>query len=433
MRTTQLIGTSEALIEAQRCLACYDAPCSQACPAQVNIPGFIRRLGENNLVGAGELLYASCPLAATCGLACPTSDLCEGACTLSKMGQTPVRIGSLQTYVASQYMQSEMIGALDSPSKVAVIGGGPSGLGCAVHLRRLGHEVDIFDRGVLLGGLVDRVIPHHRLPNEVIDFDLARIKDGGVSVHLEQDIDQQRVQELLNTFDAVFVGTGLSDSRTLTAPGVESEDVHSALLYLDRARQSEKGSADAPDLGKQVVVIGGGNVALDAAVMAKKLGADRVIVLYRRTKDQMPGWETEYIEAATLGVEFRWLSVVQEIKSQQGKLQSVLVQTMKLAAPGADGRRKVEPDPDTLAYELRCDSVVLALGQVIDPALPEHMGLTLSGNGTVPVDDVTYQTENPKVFSAGEVVSGGATVVYSMSQGMAAGRAMHAWLQGEKV
>ena len=166
MRTTQLIGYSEALIEAQRCLGCYDPPCTQACPANVNIPGFIRRLAEDNLAGAGELLYSSCPLATTCGLACPTLDLCEGACTLSKMGQTAVRIGSLQTYVASHYLQPEHIGLLHRPSKVAIIGGGPSGLGCAVQLRRLGHDVAIFDRGALLGGLVDRVIPHHRLPHE---------------------------------------------------------------------------------------------------------------------------------------------------------------------------------------------------------------------------------------------------------------------------
>jgi dihydropyrimidine dehydrogenase (NAD+) subunit PreT len=433
MRTTQLIGYSEALIEAQRCLGCYEPPCSQACPANVNIPGFIRRLAEENLAGAGELLYSSCPLATTCGLACPTLDLCEGACTLIKMGQTAVRIGSLQTYVASQYLQPEEIGLLPSPSKIAVIGGGPSGLGCAVQLRRLGHEVEIFDRGTLLGGLVDRVIPHHRLPHELIDFDLDRIINSGVAINLVQDIDQQRIQEMLDAYDAIFVGTGLSNSRTLNVPGVECEGVHSALHYLDSARQSEKGNLAAPDLGKQVIVVGGGNVALDAAVMAMKLGAKRVIVLYRRTKEEMPGWESEYIEAATLGVEFRWLSVVQEIASLEGKLQSVFVETMKLTDTGVDGRRKVVPDTETPAYELKCDSVVLALGQVIDPALLTHLDLAITGEGTVMIDKATYQTKNPRVFSAGEVVSGGATVVYSMNQGMAAGRAMHAWLQGEKV
>jgi dihydropyrimidine dehydrogenase (NAD+) subunit PreT len=432
MRTTQLIGFSEALIEAQRCLGCFDAPCSQACPAKVNIPGFIRRLAEDNLAGAGDLLYSSCPLAATCGLACPTLDLCEGACTLSKMGQTPVRIGSLQTYVASQYIQPEVVGVLDNPSKVAVIGGGPSGLGCAVQMRRFGHVVEIFDRGVLLGGLVDRVIPHHRLPHELIDFDLGRILDSGIYVHLDQEINEASVAELLESYDTVFVGTGLSNTRALTVPGIDSDDVHSALDYLDVARQSEKGKVSAPDLGNQVIVIGGGNVALDAAVMAKKLGADRVIVLYRRTKEEMPGWESEYIEAATLGVEFRWLSVIEEIKTERGRIKSVIVGTQKLTDAAADGRRAVVPDPDTPTYVLNCDSVVLALGQVIDPALLEHMELDISG-GALTVDAVTYQTDNPRVFSAGEVVSGGATVVFSMSQGMSAARAMHGWLQGERV
>ena len=432
MRTTKLIGDSEALIEAQRCLGCYDPPCAQACPANVNIPGFIRRLADENMVGAGELLYSSCPLAATCGLACPTLDLCEGACTLNKMGQTAVRIGSLQAYVASQYEQPEVIGRLDKPARIAVIGGGPSGLGCAVQLRRFGHEVEIFEGGAQLGGLVDRVIPHHRLPHNVIDFDLERITNSGVVIHLGQEVDKLRLQDMLDAYDAVFLGIGLSNTRLLTSPGVESEHVYSALGYLDHARQSEKGKGDAPDLGKQVIVVGGGNVALDAAVMAKKLGAERVIVLYRRTKNEMPGWESEYIEAATLGVEFRWLSVIQEIKANVGQVQSVIVQTQKLADPGADGRRKVAPDTGTPTYELSCDSVVLALGQVIDPALLEHLGLAIS-EGTVSVDNATYQTDNPQVFSGGEVVSGGATVVYSMSQGMAAARAMHAWLQGDKV
>ena len=433
MRTTHLIGYSEAMIEAQRCLGCYDAPCSLACPAHVNVPGFIHRLAEENLAGAGELLFSSCPLATTCGLACPTLDLCEGACTLSKMGQTPVRIGSLQTFVASQYTQLDDREELDGPSRVAVIGGGPSGLGCAAQLRRLGYEVHLYDRAALLGGLVDRVIPHHRLPREVVDFDLTRIRQSGVVLHLGQNVDQSAVRELLDSSDAIFVGTGLSNTRTLTVPGVESEGVISALDYLDRARQSEKREAGVPSLGQQVVVVGGGNVALDAAVMAKKLGAERVIVLYRRTKDEMPGWESEYIEAATLGVEFRWLSVVQEINSLHGKLQSVAVQSMKLSNPGADGRRKVVPDTQVPAYVLRCDSVVLALGQIIDPVLLDHLGLSLSEQGTVPVNEATYQTENPRLFCAGEAVSGGATIVYSMSQGMAAGRAMHAWLQGEKV
>ena len=201
-----------------------------------------------------------------------------------------------------------------------------------------------------------------------------------------------------------------------------------ALDYLDRARSYEEGNIDLPQLGKRVVVIGGGNVALDAAVIAKRLGSEQVIVLYRRSKDEMPGWESEYLEATALGVEFRWLSAVNSVNVKMGKLQSVNVQRMKFAQTQEDSRRWVEPDVDYPDYELPCDSLIYALGQTLDASIAEHLGIETPDKNGIQVDISTYRTNNPKVFAAGEAVSGGATIVFSMSQGMAAGRSIGKWL-----
>lgn len=432
MRTTELINRSQAILEAQRCLGCHDAPCMQACPAKVAVPLFIRRFREGNLEGAGEALYDACPLAATCGLACPTMVLCEGACVLRAAKQNPVRIGALQAHIAGQYFRSEPGAADANPGRIAVVGGGPAGIGCAVSLRRLGHAVDVFDRQEFLGGLVDRVIPPHRLPGEVVAWDLSRLAKSGIHFKLGQDIDPQRFAQLQTEYNAVFVGVGLSAAETLAVPCMQLQGVVAALDYLEQARRYTRNEADPPDLGDCVVVIGGGNVALDAAVTAKRLSAGRVIVLYRRSMTEMPGWETEYLEAASLGVEFRWLSTVERILGTDGKVSAVMVVPMRFTATEKGGRRWVESDPDAQPYALLCDAVLVALGQKLEREFAQAAGLTVNGNGVIETDEHTFRTSLPKVFSAGESASGGATIVYCLSRGMAAGRAIDRWLKEEK-
>jgi len=422
------MNRSEALIEAERCLGCYDAPCTNACPASVDVPGFIVRLREHNFEGAGRLVYDSCPFGATCGLACPTTVLCEGACTLIHMGQTPIRIGSLQTYVSMQYGVPEAIGRGEAPARIAVIGGGPSGLGCAIQLGRLGHIVHVFEHSDSLTGLVDRVIPAHRLPHYVIEADLSRLEGSGTEFHLGLRVDPQAARALVNEYDAVFIGVGMAGRRSLPIPGTEASGVFLALDFLDEARRHALGKAGRPDVGHCVVVVGGGNMALDAAIVSRRLGAGRVIVLYRRSKDEMPAWETEYLEAASLGVEFRWLSEVTRIITDRGKAAGVQVGAMRFVDHKANGRRWVEPDPSVATYEVRCDSVILALGQTVDQALPAGLGLAVTDAGTIAVDPETFRTGNKKVFAAGEAVSGGSAIVHAMSQGMAAARAIHCWL-----
>lgn len=427
-----LVDRSQALFEARRCLHCYEAPCSQACPTHIDVSRFIRRLGEENFEGSYQILVDSNPFPAICGLICPTSDLCEGACVLHRLGQSPIRIGALQYFVASNFQQPEMIEELRSPGQVAIIGGGPSGLSCAVALRRFGHIVHLFERASTLGGLIDQVIPSFRLPHQVVNQELGHLGQLGIDFHLGKEINGQGAGRLLQEYDALFLGIGLSRYITLSIPGVELPGVMSALDFLRQARLFTRGEVPRPALGQCVVVLGGGNVAFDAAMVVKRLGAGRVIVLYRRTMEEMPAWRSEYLEASSLGVEFRWLSTVKAIRGREGRVQAVEVQPMRLTSVQTDGRRGVEPDPRASSYELLCDGVFLALGQALDEALARALGLSTTAAGMIFVNPATFQTDQPQIFAGGDAVNGGATVVHAIAQGMVAGRAIHHWLANQR-
>lgn len=426
------MNAAQALVEARRCLFCFEAPCSQACPVRIDIPGFIKRMAEENLAGSCQLLVDANPLAAVCGLVCPTEDLCEGACVLSGLGQQPIRIGALQHFVAMHGDAPERAAEHPSGARVAVIGGGPSGIGCAVALRRLGHQVDLYERGQVLGGLASQVIPAPRLPQEVVDRDLSRLQRIGIAFRLKEDITPTLVNKLVDQYDACFLGIGLRSSTGLALSGLDRSGVVSALDFLEDARRYMRDEAAKPAVGENVVVIGGGNVAVDAAVMAKHLGAERVIVLYRRTLEEMPAWRHAYLEAASQGVEFRWLSTVAALRGEGEALGLLEVQPMRRTAPQADGRRGVEPDPEAPTYELRCDMLLLALGQALQRELADALGLPVAADAVIAVGPDTFQTAHPKVFAAGDAVSGGSTVVASLAQGMSAGRAIHGWLSGQK-
>lgn len=422
-----IMNEGHALMSAARCLGCHDAPCSCACPAGVDVPGFIRRFQDGNLQGAGELVYQNCPLGATCGLACPTARLCEGACVLHHAGQPPVPIGALQAFVCLHYRKVELAGSVQRPYRVAVIGSGPAGLGCAVTLRRHGHRVDLFDRRDRLAGLVDQVIPAHRLPASVVAHDLKYLAALKMNFLPGNDIDPQSFNRIRSEYDAVFLGTGMASLQTAEIPGMTTVGVVDALDFLEQARVGKT----TLEPQHSIIVVGGGNVALDAAVVAKRSGAGEVIVLYRRTRDEMPGWDSEYLEAARLGVEFRWLSTLAAIEQIDGKVGSVKVQKMHFVDEIRGGRRWVEADPAQAISSLQCGMVILALGQAVDRDWLKELGLQLTPEGYPTSDAGTGQTSLPMVFAGGELASGGSTIVDSLHQGMLAGERLHALLGGE--
>lgn len=429
LRTTTNFGFSQALVEAQRCLSCYQAPCTQACPAGVDVPGFIRRFREDNLRGASEIIYESCPLGCTCGTSCPTSVLCEGACVLAQLGQTPIRIGSLQAFITASSPMEEPH-QNESQKKVAIIGAGPAGIGCAVQLNRLGIQADIFERENQPGGMVTRVIPAHRLPAQPMETDLKRLQNCGIHFIYNQDINTDKLHQLQKDYDAIFAGVGLAGENQPNLPGTQSSGVYSALDFLQKARLATLGDGTPPQLGKRVLVVGGGNVALDAAVVAKHLGAEQVLVIYRRSKDEMPGWESEYLEACSLGVEFHWLSVIDEILTGQGHLHAVKIGQMRFVSSHMGGRRWVERDPAIAPYTLPCDTLIFALGQTLEEGIQKLLGL--EGDSTLlPLLEESFQTPIPGLFAAGEAVSGGSTIVACMSAGMAAAREIAQFLHSQ--
>jgi NADPH-dependent glutamate synthase beta subunit-like oxidoreductase len=299
-----------------------------------------------------------------------------------------------------------------------------------VQLNRLGIQADIFERNDHPGGMATRVIPAHRLPAEPMQTDLMRLQNSGIRFHFNQDINAEKFNQLGNDYDAIFAGVGLAGENQPHLAGTHSAGVYAALEFLQQARLTTLADGTPPQIGNRVLVVGGGNVALDAAVVAKRLGADQVLVIYRRSKDEMPGWESEYLEACSLGVEFRWLSVIDEIMTDQDQLQAVKIGQMRFVSSSMGGRRWVERDPEIAPYTLPCDTLIFALGQTLEEGIQDVLGLQ-KDSALLPIKEGSFQTPIPGLFAAGEAVSGGSTIVACMSAGMSAAREIAQFLQSQ--
>ncbi len=428
-----------AMEEAQRCLQCEKPLCVAGCPVEIDIPAFIDLVRLGDFTGAIAKIKESNTLPAICGRVCPQEDQCEVVCVLSKK-YTPVAIGRLERYVADLERESGEVAmpecAPPTGHKVAIIGSGPAGLTCAADLSRLGHHVTIFEALHKTGGVLVYGIPEFRLPKAIVEAEVENLKRMGVEIRTGFVVGKTAtVDELLGEqgYDAVFFGTGAGLPSFMGIPGENLIGVLSANEFLTRVNLMKAYNFPENDTpvrtGRRVAVIGSGNVAMDCLRCAKRLGAEQVICVYRRTRAESPARAEELERAEEEFIDFRWLSAPLEIYGNgDGFVTGMRIQRMELGEPDASGRRRPVPVPGS-EYDIEVDTVVVAIGQSPNPlATRATPGLQLNKHGCIVVDEKTLMSSIPGVFAGGDVVTGAATVILAMGAGKQAARGIHDWL-----
>ena len=437
-------GYSEetARIEASRCLQCKAAPCCKGCPVEVKIPEFIKKIKEGDFAEAGRILLRDNALPAVCGRVCPQEDQCEMYCVLGKKGE-PVAVGRLERF-AADYARDHGVEQKAEPvestgRKVAVVGAGPAGLTCAGDLVRMGHDVTIFEAFHKAGGVLVYGIPEFRLPKAIVQAEVDNLKKLGVKIQLNAVIGKLDTKdELLEEegFDAVFIGTGAGLPNFMGVPGENLSGVYSANEYLTRAnlmKAYEWPRYDTPIVrSRKTAVIGGGNVAMDSARTAKRLGAEHVYLVYRRAREQMPARDEEIHHAEEEGIDFRLLnSPVEILGDEEGHVRGMRCIRMELGEPDESGRHRPIPIEGS-EFEIEVDTVIVAIGNTPNPLIPSTTpDLKTGWKGTIKADAETGRTSKKRVFAGGDIVTGAATVIEAMGAGKRAARAINRMLMGE--
>lgn len=431
----QGLTPEQAICESHRCLNCKTPTCVQGCPVNINIPGFIKQLEQGNIQEAADVIKQSSSLPAVCGRVCPQEKQCEAQCIHLKMGHQPVAIGYLERFVADHAAATKNEEQrTKNGKKIAVVGSGPAGLAFAGDMAKYGYEVTVFEALHEIGGVLKYGIPEFRLPNRIVDAEINGLKALGVTFRTDiiigKTISTDQLQQ--EGYSAIFVGSGAGLPRFMGIPGENLNGVLSCNEYLTRVNLMDASNAttDTPLLyGRNVAVIGGGNTAMDAVRTAKRLGAERAMIVYRRSEEEMPARIEEVRHAKEEGIEFLTLhNPIEYHADDNGRVKEAVLQVMVLGEPDESGRRSPVPvEGQTLTIPV--DLVIVSVGVSPNPLIPHSVaGLEIGKKGTIVVNDA-MQSSIPTLFAGGDIVRGGATVILAMSDGRHAAKAMHDYLQ----
>lgn len=431
----QGLTPEQAICESHRCLNCKTPTCVQGCPVNINIPGFIKQLEQGNIQEAADVIKQSSSLPAVCGRVCPQEKQCEAQCIHLKMGHKPVAIGYLERFVADHAAATKNEEQrTKNGKKIAVVGSGPAGLAFAGDMAKYGYEVTVFEALHEIGGVLKYGIPEFRLPNRIVDAEINGLKALGVTFRTDTIIGKTISTDQLRQegYSAIFVGSGAGLPRFMGIPGENLNGVLSCNEYLTRVNLMDASNAttDTPLLyGRNVAVIGGGNTAMDAVRTAKRLGAERAMIVYRRSEEEMPARIEEVRHAKEEGIEFLTLhNPIEYHADDNGRVKEAVLQVMALGEPDESGRRSPVPvEGQTLTIPV--DLVIVSVGVSPNPLIPHSVaGLEIGKKGTIVVNDA-MQSSIPTLFAGGDIVRGGATVILAMSDGRHAAKAMHDYLQ----
>jgi len=412
----------EARIEAERCLQCFDAHCSVACPTHIQIPKFISMLRNNNVVGAAEVVKTSNALANTCGKICPQEIFCQSVCTRGKQ-DSPIQIRELHFFATQfewrkEFSRTKSFRASDK--RIAVVGGGPAGLGCAFELAKFGHHVDVYDGG-RPGGVPRKSIPAFRLAEGELDSDIKFL--AKFFSLKKRAVDAKTFKRIQDTHDVTFIAVGLGQDRMVGLKGEKLKGVIPVLGFL----QNAKAKPSSVKIGRRVVIIGGGNVSLDAAATAKRLGAVSVLLIYRRSEKEMRVWKGELEEARKHGVEIRFLTNPVQIVGKT-KVEGIKCRRTRLSKQKDRTGRPVPVEVKGSDFLLAADTVIAAIGQTIEA---NWLGEFERKNGGYVKVDENFQTSAPGVFAGGDMIAGEGTIVQSVAHGKHAAQAIHEFLSAK--
>ena len=425
----------QAQREASRCLDCPDPQCMQGCPVNIFIPTFIKNIERGEFLEAAKTLKMTSALPAVCGRVCPQEKQCESKCFYKlKLGKEPVAIGYLERFAADYERESGQMALPETKEKngikIAVVGSGPAGLSFAGEMAKLGYSVTVFEALHEIGGVLKYGIPEFRLPNKIVDVEINNLRALGVEFIADCIVGKTISYDDMHQmgFRGIFVASGAGLPRFMNIPGENLIGVMSSNEYLTRVNLMGAAcdDCDTPVVkGKRVAVIGGGNTAMDSVRTARRVGAERAMIIYRRSEDEMPARREEIHHAKQEGVEFLTLhNPIEYIGNEKGRVTAVRLQKMQLGEPDASGRRSPEPIPGAIET-IEVDEVIVSVGVSPNPLIPNAIkGLEISRKGTIVVDEDSMRSQLNDLYAGGDIVRGGATVILAMGDGRRAARAM---------